>query len=170
MDEAISLFDQIVNSKWFKQTAMILEMQSAYVKLGTQSALFSDAFRKQEAFLRREPAAPMDCPPFMWRWAHEQKAVTSAPKDFWHEISVDAMIKNHFEHEGVAKSAAADLGDDFKGRGMPCIIMHCVPRRRCLPHQLVEEFAGGSRRSDVHRQLQSGSMQQQARHSCQTDS
>ena len=24
MDEAISLFDQIVNSKWFKQTAMIL--------------------------------------------------------------------------------------------------------------------------------------------------
>ena len=113
----------------FKQICMVLELQSSYVKLGTQSALFLDAFKKQQAFLRREPVAPMDCPPFMWRGTHEQEAVTSAPNDFWKEISQDTMIKNFYEPEDVTKSAEGIISKkvlDTTSKGDGCHAALCI--------------------------------------------
>ena len=83
---------------------MVLELQTCYSKLGTQSRLFTFAFYKQAEFLKKEPIAEMLVPSFVRRGIHEQRVLAALPVDFWPDISDDTMAANGFDPYDVPAS------------------------------------------------------------------
>ena len=107
----------------FKQICFIIEISILYVKLGTQSPLFLDAFEKQEAYMKQEPTAKVACPPWMWKGIHEHRTIGSKPEEFWSYVSDENLVKNFYDESelptSIEKLIAAKIVD-ITSRGMEC--------------------------------------------------